>query len=84
MSDKLPFVIAGGGIATALGLAQKGVLCSSAPALGEIGAGIRPGPNAFHSFDQLGSVLMGYGRTYASKSSVTDRHAFPAIPPIAR
>ena len=55
-----PFVIAGGGIgglAAALGLAQKGVrsiVLERAPELGEIGAGIQLGPNAFHSFDQLG------------------------------
>ena len=55
-----PFIIAGGGIgglATALGLAQKGIrsiVLERAPELGEIGAGIQLGPNAFHSFDQLG------------------------------
>src|SRR5215467_11234442 len=55
-----PVVIAGGGIgglAAALGLAQKGcnvVVLEKAPALGEIGAGIQLGPNAFHAFDYLG------------------------------
>ena len=55
-----PVLIAGGGIgglATALGLAQKGVrsiLLEKASALGEIGAGIQLGPNAFHAFDYLG------------------------------
>ena len=54
------FVIAGGGIgglATALGLAQKGirsVVLEKAQAFGEIGAGIQLGPNVFHAFDQLG------------------------------
>ena len=53
-------LIAGGGIgglATALGLAQKGVrsiLLEKAAALGEIGAGIQLGPNAFRAFDYLG------------------------------
>ncbi|QBF33874.1 3-hydroxybenzoate 6-monooxygenase [Thalassococcus sp. S3] len=53
-------VIAGGGIgglAAAIGLAQKGVastVLEKAPALGEIGAGIQLGPNAFHAFDTLG------------------------------
>lgn len=53
-------VIAGGGIgglATALGLAQKGVasiVLEKAAELGEIGAGIQLGPNAFHAFDYLG------------------------------
>jgi 2-polyprenyl-6-methoxyphenol hydroxylase-like FAD-dependent oxidoreductase len=55
-----PIIIAGGGIgglATAVGLAQKGVrttVLEKAPALGEIGAGIQLGPNAFHCFDYLG------------------------------
>ena len=53
-------LIAGGGIgglATALGLAQKGfrvIVLERAPVLGEIGAGIQLGPNAFHAFDYLG------------------------------
>ena len=55
-----PVLIAGGGIgglAAALGLAQQGirsVLLEKAAALGEIGAGIQLGPNAFHAFDYLG------------------------------
>ncbi|SEP54915.1 3-hydroxybenzoate 6-monooxygenase [Thalassovita taeanensis] len=59
MSD-LPILIAGGGIgglATAIGLAQKGirsVVLEKAAQLGEIGAGIQLGPNAFHAFDYLG------------------------------
>jgi 2-polyprenyl-6-methoxyphenol hydroxylase-like FAD-dependent oxidoreductase len=58
--EKRRIVIAGGGIgglATALGLAQKGfsvVVLERSPAFGEIGAGIQLGPNAFHSFDYLG------------------------------
>ncbi|MBT6426368.1 MAG: NAD(P)-binding protein, partial [Rhodospirillaceae bacterium] len=57
---QLPIIIAGGGIgglAAALGLAQKGfasLVLEKAPELGEIGAGIQLGPNAFHSFDYLG------------------------------
>lgn len=53
-------LIAGGGIgglATAIGLAQKGIastVLEKAPQLGEIGAGIQLGPNAFHAFDYLG------------------------------
>ena len=53
-------VIAGGGIgglATAIGLAQKGiasVVLERAREMGEIGAGIQLGPNAFHAFDTLG------------------------------
>src|SRR5919108_5639545 len=59
-ADPKPVLIAGGGIgglATAMGLAQKGIssiLLEKAAALGEIGAGIQLGPNAFHAFDYLG------------------------------
>ncbi len=58
MSDEI--IIAGGGIgglAAAIGLAQKGQRCivlERAARLGEIGAGIQLGPNAFHAFDCLG------------------------------
>lgn len=53
-------LIAGGGIgglATAMGLAQKelsSIVLEKASRLGEIGAGIQLGPNAFHAFDYLG------------------------------
>lgn len=55
-----PFLVAGGGIgglAAALGLANKGlevIVLEQAAQLGEIGAGIQIGPNAFHAFDYLG------------------------------
>jgi len=58
--NNLPVIIAGGGIgglATALGLARKGfasIVLERADELGEIGAGIQIGPNAFHCFDYLG------------------------------
>ena len=60
MSAPLPVLIAGGGIgglATAVGLAQKGVatiVMERAAVFSEIGAGIQLGPNAFHAFDTLG------------------------------
>ena len=60
MAATQPVLIAGGGIgglAAALGLAQKGIrsiLLEKAASLGEIGAGIQLGPNAFHAFDYLG------------------------------
>lgn len=56
----VPIIVAGGGIgglAVALGFAHKGfqvVVLERAPRLGEIGAGIQLGPNAFHAFDTLG------------------------------
>jgi salicylate hydroxylase len=59
-SSPVPVLIAGGGIgglAAALGLAQKGIasiLLEKSATLGEIGAGIQLGPNAFHAFDYLG------------------------------
>ena len=59
-SGNNPILIAGGGIgglSAALGLARAGsnvIVLEKAPALGEIGAGIQLGPNAFHAFDALG------------------------------
>lgn len=55
-----PILIVGGGIgglAAALGLARAGrpsVVLERSAELGEIGAGIQIGPNAFHAFDALG------------------------------
>ena len=55
-----PILIAGGGIgglAAALALARKGFpvkVLEQAKSLGEIGAGIQLGPNAFSAFDALG------------------------------
>lgn len=55
-----PILIAGGGIgglAAALGLARQGFaaqVLEKAPTLGEVGAGIQLGPNAFRAFDWLG------------------------------
>ncbi|QRG09062.1 3-hydroxybenzoate 6-monooxygenase [Xanthobacter dioxanivorans] len=60
MSEKRSILVAGGGIgglAAALGLAKHGfrvTVLERAPVLGEIGAGIQLGPNAFHCFDWLG------------------------------
>ena len=56
----IPILVAGGGIgglAAALGLAREGFavqVLEKAPQLGEVGAGIQLGPNAFHAFDWLG------------------------------
>ncbi|WP_299735010.1 3-hydroxybenzoate 6-monooxygenase [uncultured Roseobacter sp.] len=60
MPDRDQILIAGagiGGLAAALGLAQKGLrslVLEKSSKLGEIGAGIQLGPNAFHAFDTLG------------------------------
>ncbi|OWU82733.1 3-hydroxybenzoate 6-monooxygenase [Phaeobacter sp. 22II1-1F12B] len=59
MSNEQILVAGGGigGLATAIGLAQKGfsvLVLEKAAQLGEIGAGIQLGPNAFHAFDYLG------------------------------
>lgn len=60
IASNLPVLIAGGGIggvAAALSLARLGYsvkVLEQAPELGEIGAGIQLGPNAFAAFDALG------------------------------
>ena len=63
MSDKdsqLPVLVSGGGIgglAAALALVRQGFkvqVFEQSPEIGEIGAGIQLGPNAFHAFDALG------------------------------
>jgi salicylate hydroxylase len=56
----LPVLVAGGGIgglAAALALVNQGFevqVFEQSPEIGEIGAGIQLGPNAFHAFDALG------------------------------
>ncbi len=58
--SNLPVLVAGGGIggiATALALVRRGLtvkVLEQAPQLGEIGAGVQLGPNAFAAFDALG------------------------------
>ena len=59
-SSSLPVIVSGGGIgglAAALALVRQGFkvqVLEQAPEIGEIGAGIQLGPNAFHAFDALG------------------------------
>jgi len=59
-TNELPIVVAGGGIggiAAALALVRRGFcvkVLEQSPQLGEIGAGIQLGPNAFAAFDALG------------------------------
>lgn len=60
VTDPRPVIVVGGGIgglATALALANLGIrvkLLERAAELGEIGAGIQMGPNAFNALDSLG------------------------------
>jgi len=64
----LPVLVAGGGIgglAAALALVRQGfkvTVLEQAPEIGEIGAGIQLGPNAFHAFDALGIGDKARGR----------------------
>ena len=69
MNDQqLPVIVAGGGIgglAAALALVRQGFrvkVLEQAPEIGEIGAGIQLGPNAFHAFDALGIGDKARGR----------------------
>jgi len=60
MAEQLPVLVAGGGIgglAVALALVRRGFaveVMEQSPRIGEIGAGMQLGPNAFHAFDALG------------------------------
>jgi 2-polyprenyl-6-methoxyphenol hydroxylase-like FAD-dependent oxidoreductase len=67
-SNNPPVLVAGGGIggiAAALALVRRGFavkVLEQAPQLGEIGAGIQLGPNAFAAFDALGVGEIARGR----------------------
>ena len=67
-NEELPVIVAGGGIgglAAALALVRQGfqvTVLEQAPEIGEIGAGIQLGPNAFHAFDALGVGDKARGR----------------------
>ena len=69
-----PVLVAGGGIgglAAALALAREGLhvkVLEQAPQIGEIGAGIQLGPNAFTAFDAL-----GVGERARSRAVYTER-----------
>ena len=66
--SSLPVLVAGGGIgglAAALALVRRGFtvkVLEQSPQIGEIGAGIQLGPNAFHAFDALGVGEKARGR----------------------
>ncbi|MBI3445093.1 MAG: 3-hydroxybenzoate 6-monooxygenase [Magnetospirillum sp.] len=72
-TQSLPVLVAGGGIgglAAALALVRRGFtvkVLEQASEIGEIGAGIQLGPNAFHAFDAL-----GVGDKARSRSVFTD------------
>jgi 3-hydroxybenzoate 6-monooxygenase len=67
-NQSLPVLVAGGGIgglAAALALVRRGFhvkVLEQSPQIGEIGAGIQLGPNAFHAFDALGVGEKARGR----------------------
>jgi salicylate hydroxylase len=73
-TTSFPVLVAGGGIgglAAALALVRRGFrvqVFEQAPEIGEIGAGIQLGPNAFHAFDAL-----GVGDKARSRAVFTDR-----------
>jgi salicylate hydroxylase len=93
MSDKqdsLPVLVAGGGIgglAAALALVRQGFkvqVFEQAPEIGEIGAGIQLGPNAFHAFDALGVGDKARSRAvftdYMVMHDALDEHEVARIP----
>jgi len=67
-AQAIPVLVAGGGIgglAAALALVRQGFMVQvfeQAAEIGEIGAGIQLGPNAFHAFDALGVGEKARGR----------------------
>ena len=74
--EELPVIVAGGGIgglAAALALVRQGfqvTVLEQAPEIGEIGAGIQLGPNAFHAFDALGVGDKARGRAVYTECMV--------------
>ncbi len=75
-STTSPVLVAGGGIgglAAALALVRQGFrvqVFEQAPQIGEIGAGIQLGPNAFHAFDALGVGEKARGRAVYTECMV--------------
>ena len=76
IQQDMPVIVAGGGIgglAAALALVRQGyqvTVLEQAPEIGEIGAGIQLGPNAFHAFDALGVGDKARGRAVYTDSMV--------------
>ncbi|RIX83193.1 3-hydroxybenzoate 6-monooxygenase [Acidovorax cavernicola] len=87
---ELPILVAGGGIgglAAALSLVRRGFrvkVLEQAPEIGEIGAGIQLGPNAFHAFDALGIGEKARSRAvytdYMVMHDATDEYQVGRIP----
>ena len=90
MAQALPVIVAGGGIgglAAALALVRQGfevVVLEQAAQIGEIGAGIQLGPNAFHAFDALGVGERARGRAvytdYMIMHDAIDEYVVGRIP----
>jgi salicylate hydroxylase len=90
MSQQLPVIVAGGGIgglAAALALVRQGfsvTVLEQSPQIGEIGAGIQLGPNAFHAFDALGVGEKARGRAvytdYMIMHDAIDEYVVGRIP----
>ena len=88
--NRLPVLVAGGGIggiAAALALTRRGFavkVLEQAPELGEIGAGIQLGPNAFAAFDALGIGPKARDRAVYTDEMVMhdalDEHCVARIP----
>lgn len=88
--SSLPVLVSGGGIgglATALALVRQGFtvqVFEQAPEIGEIGAGIQLGPNAFHAFDALGIGEKARGRAvytdYMVMHDAIDEYQVGVIP----
>ncbi len=76
MNQNNPVIVAGGGIgglAAALALVRRGFkvkVLEQAAEIGEIGAGIQLGPNAFHAFDALGIGEKARGRAVYTNEMV--------------
>ena len=87
MHSSLQVLIAGagiGGLAAALALVRRGFtvkVLEQAPEIGEIGAGIQLGPNAFHAFDAGWPTEQTQWLDCGPRETTT-RPRCPATPPV--